>query len=137
MHHLKTENMKGKRKPKSKLHILALVWGIIFSAFMLLTIGLKFIVSIFEKGTGSLSVSSETFITWDDPAPYFISYIIGYAVIWWKPFWGSIIIMAASIYYVLIAGFAGPTIFAAPGFLVGALYFSYWFIEKRNQTNTA
>ncbi len=126
--------MKRKRKPKSSLHLGSMVFGIVFSAFMFLTIGLKFIVSIFEKGTGSLSMTPETLVTWDDPGPYFLSYIIGYALIWWKPLWGSIIIMAASIYYVIAAGVHGPPIFAVPGFLVGALYMAYWLIEGRRKT---
>ena len=123
--------MKRKRKPKSNLHLGSMVFGIVFSAFMFLTIGLKFIVSIFEKGTGSLSMTPETFVTWDDPGPYFLIYIIGYALIWWRPFWGSIIIMAASIYYVIIAGVHGPPIFAVPEFLVGALYMAYWLNEGK------
>ena len=104
---------------------------------MFLTIGVKIIIGIFEDGTGSIKLNPETFVTWDDPGPYFFTYIIGYAVVFWKPLWGSIIIMAASIYYVMIQGFDGPPIFAAPGFIVGALYFAYWFFEKRNQINAA
>ena len=124
-------------KSKSKLHLLSIVWGIIFSVFMFLTIGTKIIIEIFEDGPGSLKGLPESFVTWDDPGPYFLTYIIGYAVILWKPLWGSIIIMAASIYYVMIAGVDGPPIFAAPGFLVGALYLANWFVVRRNQINAA
>jgi len=125
--------MKTKRKPISKLHLLSIVWGLIVSGFMFLFIGLAIIGGIFDDGPGTLKVGLESFITWADPGPYFLIYITGYAVIWWKPLWGSIIIMTASIYYVIIAGVAGPPIFAAPGFLVGVLYMAYWLIEVRKK----
>ena len=53
----------------------------------------------------------------------------------WKPLWGSIIIIAASIFYVTVAGVDGPPIFAVPGFLVSALYLINWFVVRRNQIN--
>jgi hypothetical protein len=124
--------MKTKRKPKRKLHLFAIVWGAIFTAFMLLTIGSKMIGGIFIDGMGSLNVHPETFVTWDDPGPYFFTYIIGYALIFWKPLWGSIIIMAVSIYYVIIAGVHGPPILAAPGFLVGALYLANFLVSHKH-----
>ncbi len=129
--------MKAKSKPKSKLHLLSIAWGLIFTSFILLAVGSKIIIGILEDGLGTLKVLPKSFVTWDDPGPYFLTYIIAYAVIWWKPLWGSIIIMAASIYYVIIAGVDGPPIFAAPGFLVGALYLANWFVVRRNQTNAA
>ena len=125
--------MKSKRKPLSNLHLGSIICGIIFTVFMFLFIDFPIIGGFFGDGDGTLKVRPESFVTWDDPGPYFLIYIIGYAAIWWKPFWGSIIIMAASIYYVIIAGVNGPPIFAAPGFLVGALYMAYWLKEGRNK----
>ena len=125
--------MKSKRKPLSKLHLLAIIWGIIVSAFMFLAVGLQIIFGFFEDGPGTMKVSLESFIKWDDPGPYFIFYIIGYAVIWWKSIWGSLIIMVASICFVIIAGFDWPPIFAIPGFLVGVLYMVYWLFEGRKK----
>ena len=125
--------MKSKRKPLSKLHHLAILWGIMVSAFLFLVIGGKIIAGFFGDGHGTMKVSLESFVTCNNPGPYFIIYMIGYAVIWWKPLWGSIIIMAASIYYVIIAGVDGPQIFAAPGFIVGALYMAYWLFEGRKK----
>ncbi len=129
--------MEAKSKPKSKLHLLSIIWGLIFTSFMLLVLGSKIIIAIIEDGPQFLSEIPESFSTWDDPIPYFITYIIGYAVIWWKPLWGSIIIILGSIFYVIMAGIDGPPIFAAPGFLVGALYLINWFVVRKNQTNVA
>ncbi len=129
--------MKAKRKSKGKIQLLSIVWGLIFTSFMLLAVGSKMIIGIIEDGRQFLSEIPESFSTWDDPMAYFITYIIGYAVIWWKPLWGAIIIILGSIFYVIIAGISGPPIFAAPGFLVGALYLINWFVVRKNQTNAA
>ncbi len=119
-------------KTKSKFHLLPKVWGIIFTLFMLLAIGSKMFI---VNGRQFLNELPESLSNPLDPTLYFFIYIIGYAVIWWKPLWGSIIIIAASIFYVTVAGVDGPPIFAAPGFLVGALYLINWFVVRRNQIN--
>ena len=129
--------MNSKRKPISKLHLLSIVWGLIFTSFILLVVGSKMIIGIIEDGRLFLNELPESFSNPLDPTLYFFTYIIGYVVIWWKPLWGSIIIIIASIYYVTVAGLGGPPIFAGPGFLVGALYLINWFVVRRNQTNAA
>jgi len=42
-------------------------------------------------------------------------------MVWWKSLWGSTTIIVVSIIYVIIGGFDGRAILAAPWFLVGAL----------------
>ena len=49
-------------KSKSKLHLFAIVWGILFSAFIFLTIGAKIIIGIFEDGPGSIKVLPQSFV---------------------------------------------------------------------------
>jgi len=129
--------MEGKRKPKSKLHLLALVWGLIFTTLFFLVLGIKIITAIFEDGAQFFSELPKSFVTWDDPMPYFFIYLIAYAITWWKPLVGSIIIILVSIFYVIIAGFDGPPILAAPGLLVGLLYLANWIVERKNQIKAA
>ena len=124
-------------KTRSKLHLLSKVWGVIVTLFMLLSVGAIMLISIIEDSRKFLDELPESFANPQDPTLYFLLYIIGYVVIWRKPFWGSIIIIAASIYYVAVAGLDGPPIFAAPGFLVGALYLINWFIDRKNKINAA
>jgi hypothetical protein len=126
--------MKAKRKSKSNLHLLSIIWGLMFTSFILLAVGSYTIDDFIEHGSLFLNELRKDISNPLDPTLYFFMYIIGYAVIWWKPLWGSIIIITASIYYVSVAGFGGPLIFAAPGFLVGALYMAYWLIEGRIKT---
>lgn len=128
--------MKAKRKSRSKIYLLSLIWGIIYTSFILLAVGPKFIGSIIEDGSEFLTELQNSFATWFDPFAYFIVYVIGYAIIWWKPLWGSIIIILSSIFYVIMGGLNGPPIFAVPGFLVGAFYLIDWLLVRRNQTNT-
>jgi hypothetical protein len=129
--------MKTKSKPKSKLNLLSIIWGLIFTSFMLLAVGSKLIIQIIEDYSEFLTETLNSFATWYDPTAYFVTYLVGYALIWWKPLWGSIIIIISSLFYIMIGGMNGPPIFAAPGFLVGALYLTDWFIRRRNQTNSA
>ena len=129
--------VKSKSKPKSKLHLLSIVWGLLFTSFMFLALGSKLIMTIIEDYSEFLSETKNSFLTWYDPTAYFITYLVGYAIIWWKPLWGSIIIISCSIFYIAMGGIDGPPIFAVPGFLVGALYLTNWFVERRNLTNAA
>ena len=124
-------------KKRSKLHLLSKIWGIIFTSFMLLTIGSLMIIGIIEDSRKFFNELTGAFSSWENPIVYFFIYIIGYVVIWWKPLWGSIIIITGSIFYVTMAGIDGPPIFAAPGFLVGVLYLINWFVVRRNQTKAA
>ena len=137
MQHLKGGSMKAKSKPKSKLQLISIIWGLIFTSFMLLAVGSKLIITIIDNFSEFLTETQESFCTWYNPTAYFITYLVGYAIIWWKPLWGSIIIIISSIFYIMIGGTDGPPIFAAPGFLVGALYLTNWFVDRRNQTNAA
>jgi len=124
-------------KKISKLHLLSQIWGIIFTTILLLTLGIHMIIGITEDSPKFFNELLRTFPSWENPILYFFIYLIGYFVIWWKPLWGSIIIITGSIFYVTMAGIDGPPIFAAPGFLVGVLYLINWFVVRRNQTKAA
>ena len=130
--------MKSKRNPKSKLRLLSIVWGIIVTSLISLIIGVKMIEKLIEEGSKYLIEISKSLVDWyDDPTGFFFAYLIGYAVIWWKPLWGSIIIMLGSILYVIISGIDGPPIFAIPTFLVGLFYLLQWIVARKSQINAA
>jgi hypothetical protein len=98
---------------------------------MLLAVGPKLVMAIFEDFPEFISEIKVSFSTWYDPFAYVITYLIGYAIVWWKPLWGSLIIILISIFYVIMGGLDGPPIFAIPGFLVGALVLTNWFLERK------
>jgi len=68
----------------------------------------------------------------EDPTGFFFTYIIGYAIIWWKPLWGAVIIMTGSLLSAVI-NFDNPgfLIFAIPTFAVGILYLISWIDERK------
>jgi len=130
--------MISKRKPGSKLHLLSIVWGIIVTSLLSLIIGFLIIEKLIEEGSKYLIEIPKALVDWyDDPTGFFFAYLIGYTVVWWKPLWGSIIIMLGSICYVIISGIDGPPIFAIPTFLVGLFYLLQWIVARKNQINAA
>jgi len=115
---------------------LSMVFGIIVSSLLLLIFGVLTLEKLIEEGPKYLIEISKALGDWnDDPTGFVFTYFIGYAVIWWKPLWGSIIILFVSIFYVTIAGFDGPPFLAGPTFLVGLFYLIYSLILRKNKTN--
>lgn len=110
-------------------------YGVLVTLLVLLLFVLKIISEFIEKGFGFLSEILQSFSNWEDPMAFFFVYIIGYAIIWWKPLWGSLIIISVSIFYVLIAGFDGPPYFAVPAFLVGLFYLIYLIASRKTKEN--
>jgi hypothetical protein len=121
-------------KTKSKLTPIAKIWGIVFTGFMLMSVGSKIIVQIFEDFSEFVSETVDSFYYWYNPTAYFIIYLIGYAIIWWKPILGSIIVIISSIFYMIMGGINGPPIFAVPGLLVGTLYLADWYFLSNKNT---
>ena len=128
--------MKSILKTNSKLHLIILIWGIIFTSLLILTVGSKIVIGFVEDGRLYFNELKESISNPVDPITFFFIYLIGYIIIWWKPLWGSVIIIFVSIYYVAVAGFDGPPIFAVPGFLVGTLYLINWFVENKKLKTT-
>ena len=112
----------------------SLIFGLFITLLLFLIIGTKIIGKIFSEGfAGLIEPHGSLADWWSDPTPFFLIYVLGYAVVWWKPLWGSIIIMIASVFYVVISGFDGPPIFAAPAFLVGLFYLIYWILKRKGR----
>jgi len=111
---------------------MAKIFGIVITAIILVIFVPKLIIETIEKGGSFFKELPVAFLHWEnEPTGYIFAYLIGYAIIWWKPLWGAIIVMLVSIVYVAWAGFDGPPIFAIPTFLVGLLYFQSWFVFRR------
>ena len=121
-------------KTKKVLKYVSRIWGIIVTSLWVLIFGVLIGEKLFEEGSKYLIEISKNLFNWyDDPTGFFITYLIGYAIIWWKPLWGSIIIIFASTMYVIIAGFDGPPIFAIPAFSVGLFYLIYSITLTKNK----
>ncbi|MBN3036315.1 MAG: hypothetical protein JW861_12085 [Bacteroidales bacterium] len=120
--------MRGKKI----IRFLAVIYGWMITFLFLLVFVPKIIEEIKEDGFNFLTESIRSFADWSNPMPFFITYMTGYAVLWWKPLWGSIIIIADSVLYVVIVGIDGPPFFAVPAFLVGLFYLWFWILYGPN-----
>jgi len=120
-------------KTKGSLFYLATIYGIIVTSLMLLIFGSKLAGSLIKDFTGELKEIAYALFDWyDDPTGFFVAYLIGYAVVVWKPIWGSIILIASSILVSVInRDNMGFLIFAIPVFLVGIFYILYWIESKK------
>ncbi len=119
---------------KNKLNIASKVFGIIVTLFMLVAFGPKFIESINNEGMSFLKEIPKAFINWyDNPTGFFLTYFIGYAIIWWRKLLGAIIIFLGCIlFYVFNNENLGVFIFIIPTFLVALLYYLHWKALKKS-----
>jgi hypothetical protein len=120
-------------KAKGSIFYLATIYGIVVTSLMLLIFGSKLAGSLLKDFIGeSKEIMNALFDWYDDPTGFFLAYLIGYAVVVWKPFWGSLIILLASIFVTVInRDNLGFLIFAIPAFLVGVFYILYWIESKK------
>jgi hypothetical protein len=122
---------------KKILNYVSIALGIIVTLLMLIVFVPKFGGLIADEGISYLFEVPKAFANWyDDPTAFFITYFIGYAIIWWKPIWGSVIILLGDI---LLFAFnsqnMGIFIFIIPTMLVAVFYILYW-IEKNKESKT-
>ena len=58
-------------------------------------------------------------------------YLVGYAVVWWKKLWGSIIILTVSLLGFAFSEYGDIRFMYVLIFLVGFLYFLCWYIKRK------
>jgi len=122
-------------KPRNKISFIPLIYGIIITSLMLLIFGSALILSLIENWPGEFKEILQALVKWyDDPTGFFFTFLIGYIVIWWKPLYGSLIIMLGSILiFVINIDNPGFLIFAVPTFLVGFFYLEPWYNLRKNK----
>ena len=119
---------------KKILNYVSIALGIIVTLFMLMAFGPKFIGELNEEGIIYLLEVPKAFVNWHDtPIAFFFTYFIGYAMIWWRPLWGSVIIILGGIlFFTFNSQNMGVFIFIIPTFLVALFYIlSGLVLEKR------
>jgi hypothetical protein len=115
-------------KSKRTFSFIPFIYGIIITSLMMLIFGSSLLISVIKKGNTGIIETITAIIHWyDDPTGFFFAYITGYAILWWKPLLGSILIMMGSLLVTLInINNLGFLIFSIPTFLVGFFYIEYW-----------
>ena len=69
-----------------------------------------------------------------DPDVLIWIYLVGYAIVWWKQLWGTIIIIIVSILGIIFSEAGDVQFHFMLTFLVGFLYFLDWY-DKRKRKN--
>jgi hypothetical protein len=124
---------------KKILKYVSIAFGIIVTLFMLVAFGPKFIGLLDENGIKYLLEVPKAFANWyDDPTAFFFTYFIGYAIVWKKPLWGSVIIIIGDIlFFTFNNQNMGTFIFIIPTFLVALFYILYWNVDRNKKLNDA
>jgi hypothetical protein len=65
-----------------------------------------------------------------------LMYLVGYAFVWWKKLWGSIIILTVSILGFIFSEYGDIRFLYVFAFLVGFLYFMNWYEERKRKNDT-
>lgn len=68
-----------------------------------------------------------------DPNAGVLIYLVGYAIVWWKKLWGSIIILAVSIAGFVFSEYDDVRLMYVLIFLVGFLYIMNWNEERKRR----
>lgn len=119
-------------KLKNIFFLTSKVYGIIVSAILLLIIALEIGGLTTEKVLDGAREVGHHLVNWyDNPTGFFITYFLGYGIVWWRTLLGSLIVIVASILATLVNwDNPGWFIFTLPIFLVGLLYGIYWHLKK-------
>ncbi len=121
---------------KKILFYAAIIVGILVTAFMLMAFGPKFVEMLGKEGMAYLLEVPKAFMDWyDDPVAFFVTYFIGYAIIWWRPLLGAIVILLGGvIWFAFNSQNMGTFIFIGPTFLVALLYILNWNVARKKDT---
>ena len=124
-------------KSDSRTSFIPRIYGIIITSLMLLIFGSTIILALLENWPGEFKEILKALVKWyDDPTGFFVSYITGYVIVWWKPMPGSVIIMLASLLVTVInINNPGFLMFAVPTFLVGFFYIESWYVIRKKNKN--
>ena len=107
--------------------------GIVITAMILFAVAIDLIREHKEGSEHFVNYLSNMFIRFDsykNPPALFVIYLVGYAVAWWKPLWGSIIIITVSVIGFIFSEYSDARFSYVLIFLVGFLYLVHWNEER-------
>ena len=113
--------------------------GIIITALFAYAVAIDLIREHRAGSEHLFSYLTNMFIRFDsykNPPALYLIYLVGYAIVWWKSLWGSIIIITVSIIGYIFSEYGDVRFSYLLIFVVGLLYFLYWY-DKRKRKNNA
>lgn len=119
---------------KDGLLLITKIVGIVITAWILFLISIELSRDLKEGIEGILN----NFFTnhsypYKDPNVLIMVYFVGYAVVWWKKLWGTVIIAIASIFGIIFSEAGDIQFHFMLTFVVGFLYFLNWIFERKRK----
>jgi hypothetical protein len=121
-------------KKKDSFPLVTKIVGIIITAWILFLVTIELIrafkvgiESFFYDPTNILSLSHP----YIDANVLILVYLVGYAIVWWKKLWGTVIILIVSILGIILSQAGDIRFHFVLTFLVGFLYFMNWKEERK------
>ena len=125
-------------KKKDGLSSVTKIFGIIITAWITFLVAIELIKAL-NEGIESFFYNS-TILThsypYIDPNALILIYLVGYAIVWWKKLWGTVIIIIVSIFGIIFSQAGDIRFHFILTFLVGFLYFVNWY-DGRKRKNAA
>jgi len=125
--------MKSKSSSFSKWTMIV---GIIFTMILIIQPVLD-IPREFKESNGDFFnyLTNLFFNSYLNPNAGVLIYLVGYAIVWWKKLWGSIIILTVSIMGFIFSEYDDLRLMYVFVFLVGFLYLMNWNEERKRKIN--
>ena len=125
-------------KSKSSYSKWTKIIGIIITAMLILFVTVDLIRELKEGSENFFNYLTNIFIRffpYIDPIALVLIYLVGYAIVWWKQLWGSIIIIIVSILGFIFSEYGDVRFLYLFIFLVGFLYFVNWNDERKRKND--
>ena len=125
-------------KKKDSFPLVTKIVGIIITAWILFLVAYDLIkelkegIESFFNNLTNLFTHSYPYI---DPNVLILIYLVGYAIVWWKKLWGTVIIIIVSILGIIVSEAGDVRFHFMLTFVVGFLYFAYWNDERKRKTD--
>lgn len=123
-------------KKRDSFPVVTKIVGMIITAWTVFLIALELIRDL-EEGIENLFnnfITNEYTLTYPYiPHIMILIYLVGYATVWWKKLWGSVIITVACIFGIVYAESGDDQFHFLLTLLVGFLYFVNWNDERKRK----
>ena len=116
-------------KKKIVLGMVAKIYGGLITLLLLFAFAPKLFGSWDTIG----SIPSGIMNWYDNPTGFFITYIIGYIIVWFRPLWGACVMGFGVLLFFAINATNIPflVLFLLPVLSVAVLYLIYWNVSKK------
>lgn len=120
-------------KKKDNLSVVTKIFGIIITAWITFLVAID-LVKALKAGNGSFFYNASVFTQtypYIDPNALILIYLAGYAAVWWKKLWGTVIILIVSTLGIIFSQAGDIRFHFILTFAVGFLYFLNWAYERK------